>query len=46
MIDDMEAELTEAFKKKPKTENLVVAEDEAITAQANASNKMEIDLKK
>ena len=42
----MEAELTEASKTNSKTNNLVVAEDEALTAQAKASNKMEIGLKK
>ena len=49
MIEDMEAELTEA-PKNSNTENLAVAEeatvDEAFTAEANDSNEMEIDLKK
>ena len=50
MIEDMEAELTEASKINSKTDNLAVTEesniDEAITAEAKASNRMEMFLKK
>ena len=49
MIEDIEAELTEASKIKSKTDNFVVTEevnvDEAITAEFKASNKMEIFIK-
>ena len=49
MIEDMEAELTESSKIYSKTDNLAVTEeanvDEAITAEAKASNNMKIDLK-
>ena len=45
-IDDIEAEMTEASKINSKTVNSVVAEDEAITADAKASNKIKIYLKK
>ena len=45
MIEDLESELTEALKIDSKTDNLAVTEeanfDEAITAEAKASNKME-----
>ena len=50
IIEDMEAEMTEAPKKTSNTENLAVAEeknvDEAVTAESKASNKMEIYPKK
>ena len=49
MIEDLEAELTGALKKTSNTDNLAVAEeanvDYAITAEAKASNQMEIYLK-
>ena len=49
MIEDLEPELTGALKETSNTENLAVAEEanvnEAITAEARASNDMEIDLK-
>ena len=49
IFEDMESELTEA-QKNPNTDKLVVAEeanfDETVTAEAKASNNMEIDLKK
>ena len=49
MIEDLEAELTEATKKNSNTDNSEVAEeanvDGAVTAEAKASNNMEIDLK-
>ena len=45
----MEAELTEAPKHTSNTDNLAVNEeanvDEAVTAEAKASNDIEIDLK-
>ena len=44
----MEAELTGALKETSNTNNVAVAEeanvDEAITAEAKARNKMEIDI--
>ena len=44
MIEDMEAEITEAPKINSNTENLAVAEeanvDESVTADGKASNKM------
>ena len=50
MIEDMEAELTEASKIDSKTDNSAVSEeenvDEAITSESKASNKMEIFPKK
>ena len=49
MVVNMEYELTEASKISSKTDNLEVTEDanfdEAITEEAKASNKMEIDPK-
>ena len=49
MIEDMEAGLTGALKKTSNTDTSAVAEeanvDEAVTAEAKASNNMEIDLK-
>ena len=49
MIEDMEAELTEAPKSNSNTENLAVTDeanvDEAITAEAKASNKIEFSIK-
>ena len=44
MIEDMEAELTEASEINSKTDNLAITEelnvDEDVTAEAKASNKM------
>ena len=44
MIEDMEAELTEASEINSKTDNVEITEevnvDEDFTAEANASNKM------
>ena len=49
MIKDMEAELTGPLLKTWNTDNLAVDEetnvDEAVTSEAKASNKMEIDSK-
>ena len=49
MIEDMDAELTGALKKTSNTDDLAVVEegnvDEAITAEAKASNEKEINLK-
>ena len=46
----MEAEMTEGPKTKPNTDNLAVSEeadvDKAVTAEAQAINNMETDLKK
>ena len=50
MIDYMEAELTEASEINSKDDNSTVTEEanvyEAITAEANVGNNMEIDLQK
>ena len=50
MIEDMEAELTEAPKINSNTENLAVTKeanvDESITAEAKSSNKIRMFLKK
>ena len=50
MIEDLEAKLTESSEINSKYDNLVVTEDEnvneAITADAKASNNMETFLKK
>ena len=50
MIEDLESELTGAPKETLNTDNLVVDQeanvDEAITAEAKASNDMEMILKK
>ena len=50
MIEDMESELNEASEINSKNENLAVTEegnvDKAITAEAKASNEMEMFLKK
>ena len=49
MIEDMEAELTGSTKETSNTEDLAVVEDanvdEAVTAEAKASNNTEIDIK-
>ena len=49
MIEDMEAELTEAPKSNSNTDNLAVTDeenvDEAITEESKTINKMEIYLK-
>ena len=49
MIEYMKSKLTEAPKQNSTTDNLAVAEeanvDESVTAEAKASNEVEIDLK-